>query len=306
MCTAIVSGVLESLRDTTHPANSISDASKSSKGPPLKIPTRFIACVTRDASAKRVHNALSPLTDSLTIVTRDHAEAIQEADVVLLGCKPYHLTTVLTQNGMREALAGKLLISVLAGVTTAQILETVMKGNQRHSLLPELKPYYIVRAMPNVAALVRQSMTVIAHLDPHIPSHFIDIVTWIFSRVGSVVKLPPHLMDASTALCGSGPATCALVLEAMADGGLAMGIPRAEAQLMAAQTMKGCADMILNGEHPALFREKVSTPGGCTIGGLLVLEEGGVRGSVARSVREATVVASRLGQGQANVNGTRH
>ena len=97
----------------------------------------------------------------------------------------------------------------------------------------------------------------------------------------------------------------ALVLEAVADGAVAMGMPRAEAQLMAAQVMRGTAGMVLDGEHPALIREKVSTPGGCTIGGLLVLEEGRVRGTLARSVREATVVASQLGQGIQGVNGTR-
>ncbi|KAH0556390.1 Pyrroline-5-carboxylate reductase [Trichoglossum hirsutum] len=112
-------------------------------------------------------------------------------------------------------------------------------------------------------------------------------------------------MDASTALCGSGPAFFALILEAIADGAVAMGLPRAEAQLMAAQTMKGTAGMVLGGEHPALVREKVGTPGGCTIGGLLVLEEGRVRGTVARAVREATVVAGQLGRGVQGVNGTR-
>lgn len=112
-------------------------------------------------------------------------------------------------------------------------------------------------------------------------------------------------MDASTALCGSGPAFFALMLEAMADGAVAMGLPRAEAQLMAAQTMKGCAGLVLSGEHPAMVREKVCTPGGCSIGGLMVLEEGKVRGSIARGVREATVVAGELGKGVQGVNGTR-
>ena len=97
----------------------------------------------------------------------------------------------------------------------------------------------------------------------------------------------------------------ALVLEALADGGVAMGLPRREAQFMAAQTMRGTAEMVLNGEHPAILRDKVSTPGGCTIGGLLVLEEGRARGAIARAVREATVVASQLGKGVQGVNGTR-
>jgi len=90
----------------------------------------------------------------------------------------------------------------------------------------------------------------------------------------------------------------------MADGGVAMGIPRKEAQIMAAQVMRGTTGLVQGGEHPALLREKVSTPGGCTIGGTLVLEEAGVRGTVSRAVREATVVASQLGMGKKNVNGT--
>ena len=148
-------------------------------------------------------------------------------------------------------------------------------------------------------------MTMIAKPLPPLSSELDALVNWMFSRIGRVVQLPAQYMDACTALCGSAPAFYALVLEAMADGGVAMGIPRAEAQLMAAQTMRGCAGLVLNGEHPAIVREKISTPGGCTIGGLLVLEEGGVRGAVARSLREATVVASQLGKGVQNVNGTR-
>jgi pyrroline-5-carboxylate reductase len=131
------------------------------------------------------------------------------------------------------------------------------------------------------------------------------VVEWIFERIGKVAHLPESNMDVSTALCGSGPAFFALMLEAAIDGAVAMGMPRAEALKMAAQTMKGAACMVLEGEHPALLRDKVTTPGGCTIGGLLVLEEGRVRGTVARAVREATVVASQLGKGVQGVNGTR-
>lgn len=117
--------------------------------------------------------------------------------------------------------------------------------------------------------------------------------------------MPPYMMDAATALCGSGPAFFALILEAMADGAVAMGLPRAEAQMMAAQTMKGTAEMVQNGQHPALLREQVCTPGGCTAGGLQVLEDGKVRASVATGVRTATVAASRLGRGEQGVNGPR-
>ena len=221
---------------------------------------------------------------------------------MLLACKPYNLSAVLQEKGIREALAGKLLISILAGVSVSQIEKTIYTGA---SIFDEGVRCRIVRVMPNTASLIRESMTVIATSDPPLPQSLEALVSWIFTRIGRVVHLPPASMDASTALCGSGPAFFALVLEAMADGAVAMGLPRAEAQLMAAQTMRGTAGLVLNGEHPAMVREKVSTPGGCTIGGLLVLEEGSLRGTVARGVREATVVASQLGQGKQGVNGTR-
>ena len=221
---------------------------------------------------------------------------------MLLACKPYNLSAVLQEEGIREALRGKLLISILAGVSVSQIEKCVYSGA---GIFDEGVRCRIVRVMPNTASLIRESMTVIATSDPPLPQSLEALVSWIFTRIGRVVHLPQASMDASTALCGSGPAFFALVLEAMADGAVAMGLPRAEAQLMAAQTMRGTAGLVLNGEHPALVREKVSTPGGCTIGGLLVLEEGSLRGTVARSVREATVVASQLGKGKQGVNGTR-
>ena len=211
------------------------------------------------------------------------------------------LKDVLAVPGMREALKGKLLISILAGVTADQIAQTLYDVD-----IPQSDRCHIVRAMPNTAALIRESMTILNPADPPLPPNLEKLVNWIFSRVGRVVTLPISNMDASTSLAGSGPAFCALVLEALADGAVAMGVPRAEAQTMAAQAMRGAAGLVLNGEHPAVLREKVSTPGGCTMGGLMVLEEGGVRGVVSRSVREATVVASQLGQGVKNVNGTRH
>ncbi|TKA50812.1 Pyrroline-5-carboxylate reductase [Friedmanniomyces simplex] len=155
-------------------------------------------------------------------------------------------------------------------------------------------------------------MTVIATsptapLDPDTDA----LVTWIFTRIGRVTHMPSANMDACTALCGSGPAFIAVILESMAAGAIAMGVPRDDAYLMAAQTARGMTQLMLKGgeggkaEHPAILRDKVSTPGGCTIGGLLVLEEAGVRGTMAKAVREATVVASQLGEGKSGVNGTR-
>lgn len=277
--------------------SSLSDGSSSDETPP-QIPTRFITCNTRQASANRVSKALAHLTTSLDIRLNENLRSVKDADVILLACKPYLMKDILKEHGVCEALENKLLISILAGVSVKDI-EEVLYGEEN-----EVK-CRIIRALPNTAAVNRESMTMLAKPSPPLSPDQDALVTWIFSKIGRVVQLPAEHMDASTALCGSAPAFYALLMEAMADGGVAMGIPRAEAQLMAAQTMRGCAGLVLNGEHPAIVREKISSAGGCTIGGLLVLEEGGVRGTVARSIREATVVASQLGKGVQNVNGTR-
>ena len=313
---AILSGILTSL-STPHlmpvstPSVSGTSTPSGSDEVPSRLPSRFIACVRRPESAKRIKTCLAAYTFSLTILQGDNERGVHAADVVILGCKPQMVADILGVPAVAAALRGKLLISICAGVPVEQIeevlrlasAEDMLNGAERGpARLPACR---VVRAMPNTASVIGQSMTVISTPSPALPPALAALTTWIFTHIGRVVYLPATSMDASTALCGSGPAFFALVLESIADGAVAMGLPRAEAQLMAAQTMRGTADMVLQGEHPALVREKVGTPGGCTIGGLLVLEEGRVRGTVARAVREATVVASQLGKGVQGVNGTR-
>ncbi len=303
--TAILTGIFQSLSEQKD--SPLCSPSPSDK--PYDTPTRFIACVTRSSSAKRLEGNLLPLVPSaevnVQILCGENLRGVRLADVVLLACKPQVLVPVLSEPGVAVALRGKLLISILAGVPVTQIEDVLSQQDREVSGQGLKQPCRVIRVMPNTAAFIRESMTVIATSNPPLPPELDAIVAWIFTRIGRVVRLPATAMDVSTALCGSGPAFFALVLEAMADGAVAMGLPRDEAREMAAQTMKGCAAMVLNGEHPAMLREKVSTPGGCTIGGLLVLEEGRVRGTMARGVREATVVAAQLGKGVQGVNGTR-
>lgn len=292
--TAILGGILNAM------AGESEHLSEPGEDQPARLPSRFIACVTRPESSQRISNILGKDAERVERIIKDNIKCVQQSDVVILGCKPYLFQTILGAEGMREALSGKLLISILAGVPAEQLEEFLYPASEKWE-----NKCTIVRAMPNTAASVGESMTIIANKTPPLPEDSMKLVDWIFGRVGKVVHQNPNLIDASTALCGSGPAFCALMLEALADGGVAMGIPRADAQRMAAQTMRGTTGMVLAGEHPAILRDKVSSPGGCTIGGLLVLEEKGVRGAVSRAVREATVVASQLGKGIQGVNGTR-
>jgi pyrroline-5-carboxylate reductase len=308
---AILSGILTSLDEMQDPNAKPSVSGTSTPlyetSPTTRLPSRFIACVRRPESVKKLKATFASHLSSVSIAQNANVPSVQKADVVILGCKPYMVEEVLSEPGMAAALEGKLLISILAGVPESQI-EGILVSANPNLPMPNSKQgsgCRVVRAMPNTASLIRESMTVIGISNPPLDPDTLGLVTWIFKRIGEVVYLPPANMDACTALCGSGPAFFALMLEAAIDGAVAMGLPRAEAQRMAAQTMKGAAGLVLNGDHPALLRDKVSTPGGCTIGGLLVLEEGRVRGTVARAVREATVVASQLGKGVQGVNGTR-
>lgn len=299
MGTAILSGIFDSLSSSETP-----DPSKATAPidptVPAKLPARFSACVTRPESGKRIQKELQKYETNITIHENNNLQAVRDADIIILGCKPHVAERIIGNDEMRAALQNKLLISILAGVTEIELCDMVYpKG----TTVPSFGGCKIVRAMPNMAAVVRESMTVIGISDPPLPEETNKMVTWIFTRIGRVVHLPPANMDACTALCGSGPGFVSIMLESMVAGAIAMGVPKEEAYIMAAQTMRGTTGMVLQGgEHPAMIRDKVSTPGGCTISGMLVLEEGAIRGTISRAVREATTVAAQLGEGKQSVS----
>jgi len=171
-------------------------------------------------------------------------------------------------------------------------------AQMRNWVSPETR---VIRAMPNTPCKIREGMTVISTFPPNYPTENLEtdrkIAINIFSSIGRVLFLEEKHFDVSTAIGGSGPAFVCLFLEAMADGGVMMGLPRAEALEMAAQTLQGAARMVLQeGTHPAQIRDSVTTPGGTTIAGLHALEEGRVRYSIARCIQAATERATLLGQ----------
>ncbi|KIJ44086.1 hypothetical protein M422DRAFT_208332 [Sphaerobolus stellatus SS14] len=253
------------------------------------LPRRFIAAVNRDPSVKKLQKyfgSLSSLAATVEVSSGKNVEAARQADVVLLGCKPQVARSILTEEGMKEALKGKLLISILAGTTISQLKALVDPSTR------------VVRAMPNTPCQIREGMTVVSTI-PASPDSDTNraIILAIFSSIGRCRELEEKHFDACTALSGSGPAFACLFLESMADGGVMMGLPRAEALELAAQSLQGAARMALRpGAHPAQIRDAVTTPGGCTIAGLLTLEDGKVRSTIARTIQAATERASQLGK----------
>lgn len=150
--------------------------------------------------------------------------------------------------------------------------------------------------MPNTASFVRASTTVISSAPTATPSA-LALVDWLFSTIGTVTHITAGQFDACTALCGSTPAFFALFIESLLDGAVALGLKRSEAQTMAAETMKGAAMLMLAGESPDMLKEKVATPGGSTIQGLLALERKALRGIVADALIRCTAAAGSLGEG---------
>jgi pyrroline-5-carboxylate reductase len=209
------------------------------------------------------------------------AEATGFADVVLVCVKPQTIREVL---GEIDAVVTprKLLITTVASVPTTFVESTLGEG------IP------VIRTMPNTPCLIRKGMVAIAP-GRHVKKSDLAIAEQILGALGRTVVLDEKHMNAVTGLSGSGPAFMYVMVEALAEGGVKVGLPRDVATLLAAQTMMGAGSMVLEtGEHPSLLKDAVTTPAGCTIDGILELEDGGLRVTLIKAVVKATQRAGEL------------
>ncbi len=211
-----------------------------------------------------------------------NVEVALAADVVVLAIKPQNLTRVA--HDLKPALTTqKLVISILAGASLEQLTDEL--GTER-----------VVRVMPNTPCLVGRGAAGYACG----PSCSVDdekLVGRLLSAVGISFALPEKLLDAVTGLSGSGPAFVYLMIEALSDGGVRMGLPRDVATALATQTVLGAAEMVqTTGEHPGVLKDRVASPGGTTIAGLHILESNALRGTLISAVEAATKRSQELGQ----------
>lgn len=243
---------------------------------------------SRSYKADRIHVA-DPDTARLDHLKRQYGiqigltnhEAAVSGDVVVLAVKPQVTAEILKE--LEDVLRKRLVISVIAGVRLGRFLEAC--GMQAH----------VIRAMPNTPAMVGEGMTALA-IGPGVGENEVACARQIFESVGKVVRIDERFMDAVTGLSGSGPAYVFLMIEAMADGGVKMGLPRETASLLAAQTVLGAARMVLEtGRHPARLKDEVASPGGTTIAGLHRLEQGSFRGLLIDAVEAAAKRSQELG-----------
>jgi pyrroline-5-carboxylate reductase len=217
-------------------------------------------------------------------VTPDNGGVVSQSDLLVLAVKPQTMAALLAE--IKPLLTERhLIVSIAAGVTLRQIADG-LGGNRR-----------LVRVMPNTPCLVNASAAGFSP-GPHATADDSALVEKLLNAVGRAYRVPEHLLDAVTGLSGSGPAFVYVMIEALSDGGVRVGLPRDVATALAAQTVFGAAKMVLETNlHTGALKDMVASPGGTTIAGLHALERGGVRAALMDAVEAATRRSAELGKG---------
>lgn len=210
-------------------------------------------------------------------------EAVSDADIIIYAVKPQILASVLIETAPKLDMS-KLVISIAAGVPLAA-METCVQKDLR-----------LIRVMPNIAAAVKEAATAIA-AGEHATREDVNLTMEIFNSIGKCILLKEnYLMDAITGLSGSGPAYIFLIVDALADAGVKVGLSRQDSLFLAAQTVMGAAKLLIETqEHPGQLKDKVTSPGGTAIAGLATLESGGLRTTLINAVEAATNRSKELG-----------
>jgi pyrroline-5-carboxylate reductase len=236
------------------------------------------------ATVGHAERALALSTQWGVDVTTNNLEAVRNSDLILLGVKPFQVPDLIEE--IRPALTpSKTLVSFAASVKTRAIEEAA--GME----------IGVIRAMPNTPSALGAGAAALCR-GRYVRAEQMELAQRIFETVGRTVTVEEKHMDAVTGLSGSGPAYIYIIIEALAEAGVKVGLPRDVATQLAAQTTFGAAKMVLEtGYHPALLKDAVTTPAGCTIDGILELEEGGLRVTLIKAVMRATERAKQLAAG---------
>lgn len=315
MGTAILDGILSALKQ------------RPRKLLPGQIrPSKLLACVNRPESAARLEHRFreylytnknnnndgesSPVCQ---VWQNNNAEAVKLSDVVLLACQPSQAAEILSDHSLRQHLSSKLLLSICVGMSAAQI-QGLIYGDGSHQS-PDTtaggdERCYVVHAMPNMASTLGESATVLSSTGTDsdasrpLPPELGDLADWLFSSIGTVTHVHPSLMNVASVTGASSLAFFATALEGVVRGATDMGLSESDALHLAAQAMKGTAEMVLKGGKtgnttttPTEIRDEVMTPNGCTARGVAVLQRARVNDVFAEATRKAVERVFELGRG---------
>lgn len=259
---------------------------------------RLIATVATEQSQRRVKQELLQHSSKVTVLLhQENRRAIEEADVVVVAAKPNKRRDILGAPGVRAALGGKLLISIMAGVSIAE-LRRVISGNEAQETC-EMQ-LQLVRAMPNMAAKIRQGVTRITADWDTLKEENVQLSSWVFSQIGELSLGAESTFDMSAVLVGCAGSLLLLVIDGLLDAAVMEGIKRSEAQDMVVRSAVGMLNLIPAGHHPSLLREKIASPGGCSIRALVELERQGVRSSFTDAILAAAARSKDVSKAQSN------
>ncbi|KAL4911715.1 Aldehyde/histidinol dehydrogenase [Aspergillus aurantiobrunneus] len=245
---------------------------------------RLIATVGNESSKRRVEDALCQHVSHLTVLTQDeNVRAVQEAEIVLLAVKPFKRADLFSAPGFKEAIRSKLVLSIMAGITTKELARLTFG---KDAVSDNERSLQAVRAMPNMAAKIRESVTL------YTPSagttgENLEIASWVFSQIGQAHRIPESSFDICGVLVGCAGSLLLLAIDGLLDAAVAEGVRRPEVQDIVVNSAIGMMKLVPAGDHPGVLREKIASPGGCSIRALLELEKLGVRSAFSSSILAA-------------------
>ncbi|GKZ72664.1 delta 1-pyrroline-5-carboxylate reductase [Aspergillus niger] len=237
--------------------------------------------VGTEPSKGRVENALSHHGALVTVLTKDeNVRAVKKADVVVLAIKPMKRGDVFAALGFKEALRGKLVLSIVTGVSISELHHLILEGD---GVSQQETPIQAIRAMPNMAAKIREVLTPYTS-SPQTTKENIEIASWIFSQVGVAYQIPETSFDICEVLVGCAGSLLLLAIDGLLDAAVAEGVKRQEAEDLVVHSAIGMIKLVPSGDHSSVLREKIASPGGCSIRALLELERLEVRSAFTTAI----------------------
>lgn len=262
--------------------------SRAESPSPQAFPIKsFIACTKTPESAKALRKSISEYADDVMVSHDNAVECMERAEVVVFAFKPWMARSILSQSGVREALVGKLVISMLAGLTPTSLRKMI--GGDHASF------FNVVRALPNVGASFRQSTTLLdISAAPYLFNQDKSLLETIFLSVGSIKYLPPEQFDLGTMIVGGTIALLSVGIDGLLDGCVSEGMRRSDANELVLSSLNALCVALESGIRPDALRESISSPGGCTIAALLALSRRGTRADFSDAVIEGTGVVRKM------------
>ena len=268
MGTALLSGILKALDDKQ--AEQL----------------RFSISAPSSSSIERLKTTFGAQRDQVDTITTDNVEAVRDSETVILGIQPQQLDDIFSDEAFAKEIRGKLIVSLLAGVSTAKLVETIKGGKQT---APQSR---VVRVIPSIGAQISESATLIA--ESALDKQDQDRVQWLFQLVGKSVLVPEQLMNTATAISATCHALTIVATDAVVDASVAEGIPRSVALDIASQCLRSAASTLQGQATIESFKDSMSVPRGITITSLLQLERGQVRSGISDAARHAVHYANSM------------